>query len=101
MSQLAQFLKEHLETDGVLHAGDPDSPPWWEEGATIEVGEETYLQYLDMLPPRYLRGSLFAFGEGSGCLTLFWLAAGKHYAHHLSQADTESFCKVAGVSLLQ
>ena len=101
MSQLSEFLKQRLTTDGVLHKEDPNSPPWWEEGVTVEVNEDSYFEYLDMLAPRYISGSLFAFGEGSGNFTLFWEEGDKHYAHHLSPVDTERFCKLTGVSLHQ
>jgi hypothetical protein len=101
VSQLSKFYDKHLTTEGALHKDDPNSPPWWEEGATVEVDEETYLEYLEMLPPRFIDGDLFAFGEGSGSFTLFFMEHGRYFAHHLSIADTELFSELAGVSLLQ
>ena len=101
MSQLSDFLKQHLNHDGALHEDNANSPVWWEEGATVEINEDRYLEYLDMLPPRYMSGNLFSFGEGTGPITLFWEDSGKHYAHHLSQADTERFCELVGISLFQ
>ena len=99
MAGLNQFLRQHMQTEGVLHEEDDQSPPWWQEGTTVEIKEETYYEKLDMLPPRYMDGSLFAFGEGAGNFSLFWKQSGKFYTTHLSQADTETFCRLAGVGL--
>ena len=68
---------------------------------SVEIDESTYLQYLELLPPRFMQGSLFAFGEGSGNFTLFWQQNGRHFAHQLSMPDTETFCRLSGMSLHQ
>ena len=58
-----------------------------------------YLEYLDLLPPRYMNGNLFAFGEGAGNFILFWVEDRRYFAHQLSADDTETFCRSSRVSL--
>ena len=100
MSQLGQFLNERLEVTDALHEDDEQCPPWWQEGTTVEIKEQTYYAKLDMLPPRYMDGNLFAYGEGAGRFSLFWSQSGKFYVHHLTQADTETFCQLVGLVLV-
>ena len=99
MSDLGQFFNERLKVTNALHEDDEQSPPWWEEGTTMEIKEETYYEKLDLLPPRYMGGNLFAFGEGAGSFSIFWQQGKKFYVHHLSQDDTETFCQLAGLAL--
>ena len=42
-------------------------------GKIAEVDEETYWYFLEVLPPKYMNGSLFAFAEGAESLKLFWV----------------------------
>ena len=42
MSELNDFLKKLLRVDDVKSMADDDSPPWWQEGVTVEVDESTY-----------------------------------------------------------
>ena len=98
MSELSNFLRDQLRIEKATLVGD-DSPPWWEEGVTVEVDESMYFEYLDLLPPRYMNGNLFAFGEGAGNFILFWMEARRHFAHQLSAEDTETFCRLSCVSL--
>ena len=95
---LSSFLNDRLTVDGVPHEDDEHSPPAWEPGTTIQVKEETYYAYLDLLPPRFLDGNLFAFGEGCGAWSMFWIQDGSFYLHHLSEADTETFRQLAGLA---
>ena len=101
MSALSEFLNERLRIDDATVFDDADSAPWWEDGMTVEIDESTYLQYLELLPPRFMQGSLFAFGEGSGNFTLFWQQDGRHFAHQLSMPDTDTFCRLSGMTLHQ
>ena len=97
-SKLSQFLNRHLRIKGALHEDDEQCPPWWEIDTTVEIKEQTYYEYLDLLPPRYMDGNMFAYGEGFGAFSIFWSQAGKFYVHHLSLADTEVFCECAGLA---
>lgn len=100
MTSLNEFLNSRLRSQDA-QPNSADSPPWWEEGVTAEIDEATYYRYLDMLPPRYMNGDLFAFGEGAGNFLLFWQEADQYYAHQLSLADTETFCSLSRVPLHQ
>lgn len=101
MSALSTFLNERLRIHDARTLTDAETPPWFEDSVTVEIDESTYMQYLDLLPPRFMRGSLFAFGEGAGNFTLFWQQDGRNFAHQLSLTDTESFCRLSGVPLHQ
>ena len=37
MSEFSNFLRERLRTENALPFNDDDSPPWWEEGVTVEI----------------------------------------------------------------
>jgi hypothetical protein len=95
--QLGQFFNERLKVTDALHEDDEQCPPWWEAGTTVEIKEETYYEKLDMLPPRYMDGSLFAYGEGAGSFSIFWQQGSNFYVHHLSHEHTDEFCKLARV----
>lgn len=95
MSTLTQFLNERLNVDNAKPFDDPNQPPWWEEGVTVVIDEATYMERLEILPPRYMSGLLFAFGEGAGSFTLFWQAGKGYFAHALSMDDTEVFCRLS------
>jgi len=96
-----------------LLAGDieplPDHELTWSEtierlhveGRIVEVLEETYDYFLDVLPPRYMQGNLFAFAEGYDRFLLFWRAAGKYLARQLSDDETKVFCRLTGSSQSQ
>lgn len=99
MSGLNDFLRTRLKTDDAEPFTAESSPPWWQEGVTTEIDSAKYFEYLDLLPPRYMNGDLFAFGEGSGNFTLFFTEDKRYFAHQLSLEDTEAFCRLARVPL--
>jgi len=101
MSELNTFLAQRMRIDDVQPLDDESSPPWWEAGVSSEVDEETYYRYLEMLPPRYMHGSLFAFAEGANSFLLMWGVGRRYFAHQLSVDDTEQFCQLTGVSIYQ
>ena len=101
MSTLSAFLDERLRVDGATRLDDINAPPWWEDGVTVAVDEATYMEYLEMFPPRYIHGTLFAFGEGSGGFTLIWEQDRRYFVHQLSLDDTETFCRLSGAALHQ
>ncbi len=65
-------------------------------GTTFPVSAEFYDTYLDLLPPRYLSGGLFAFGEGEDPFILFWSQQDAYFARALSDVETVAFCKATG-----
>jgi hypothetical protein len=73
--------------------------PAWATGVVYQVGEETYDDFFDMLPPRWISGSAFCFAEGEGPFRLFWKGRrDRCFARELSNEETDRFCKLAGVS---
>jgi hypothetical protein len=76
-----------------------DGPPWFEPGQVCQIYETTYWQFLELLPPRWMDGDRFAFGEGSGPFRLFWQAKDGYFARELTDDETRRFCELSGVSL--
>jgi hypothetical protein len=101
MSALSEFLRPRLKTADSKSLNDASSPPWFEEGVTVQVDEATYMRHLEVLPPRYISGLLFAYGEGAGNFTLFWQIGEHYFAHMLSAIDTERFCELSETSLYE
>lgn len=99
MSDFSEFLRDRLRTDEAEQFGSDEAAPWWEDGVTVEIDEPNYYRYLDMLPPRFMSGDLFAFGEGAGNFVLFWNEGSRYFAHQLSLEDTKTFCSLARVRL--
>ena len=100
-SSLWQFL-ESL-TQGELHpvkAGAED-PPWFVSGVVHEIDEPTYWYFLELLPPRWMHGNWFAFGEGTGPFRLFWKMHEHCFARELTAEETVLFCKLSRTSLHQ
>lgn len=93
-------LWDFIET---LVASEPqtlsDDPPWFEPGQVCEIDEQTYWQFLELLPPRWMNGHWFAFGEGTGPFRLFWRAQDGYFARELTDDETRIFCELSGVSL--
>ena len=74
----------------------------WLPGTTEAIDEETYNDKLEILPPRWMSGHRFAFGEGSGPFSIFWKdGPDAFFVTHLSMGDTEEFCQLARVQLHQ
>ena len=86
-----------------LVSSDPqpvgEDPPWFEPGQVCEVDEATYWQFLELLPPRWMNGNWFAFGEGTGPFRLFWQAQDSYFARELTDEETRTFCELSRVSL--
>ena len=98
MSQLSQFLSARL----LPVESEPVESISWNAGTTERVDQETYDEKLEILPPRWIRGNAFAFGEGSGPFSIFWQQdADSFFVRHLDGDETDEFCKLAGVRLHQ
>lgn len=65
-------------------------------GKIAEVHEETYWYFLEVLPPKYRRGNLFAFAEGAEALRLFWQKGKQYFCRQLTWDETREFCRLAG-----
>ena len=76
-----------------------DDVPWFEPGKLYEIDEKTYWYFLELIPPRWMQGNVFAFGEGSGPFRLFWQVQNAYFARELTDDETRTFCELTRVSL--
>ena len=69
-------------------------------GRMTEVDEDTYDYFLEVLPPRWMSGRMFAFGEGADILRLFWRAMpDQYFARQLTEEEHRLFCRLARICL--
>jgi hypothetical protein len=70
-------------------------------GRIHRISAQVYDYFLEVLPPRWMRGNYFAFAEGQEPLQLFWSRDTGHSAdyltRHLSPDELEKFCRLAGL----
>lgn len=64
-----------------------------------QIEEETFWYFLEVLPPKYQRGSMFAFAEGAEALRLFWQSGEQYFCRQLTWGETKQFCSLARISL--
>ena len=74
---------EAMSRVGRIVAIDEDKWWWW---------------FLEVLPPRWMNGSAFAFAEGWDCFRLFWKPRNEFFVRQLSEAETDLFCQLSGTS---
>lgn len=67
---------------------------------TAAIDEETFWYFLEVLPPKYQRGNLFAFAEGAEALRIFWQKGDAYFCRQLTWDETTEFCRLAQISLL-
>lgn len=68
-------------------------------GQIAEIDEETFWYFLEVLPPKYQRGHLYAFAEGAEALRLFWRQAERYFCRQLTWDETQQFCRLAHIPL--
>jgi len=68
-------------------------------GRIAVVDEDTYYHFLEVLPPHYQRGSLYAFAEGAEAFRLFWTGDGRNFCRQLTWDETQVFCRLAHIPL--
>src|SRR5436309_13247974 len=68
-------------------------------GQIAAIDEETYWYFLEVLPPKYQRGSLFAFAEGAEALRIFWQKSDAYFCRQLTWDETTEFCRLARIPL--
>lgn len=84
----------------------PPSEEWKEHverisipGRVAEITEEHYDYWLEVLPPKYMAGGLFAFAEGAEPLRLFWRGKDERFwMRQLTWDETTEFCRLASLS---
>lgn len=97
-SSFAQFLSELTSGPVTAVAGAQSchaATCTLAEGQTIEVDEEVFDYFLDVLPPRYQGRGCFAFAEGAEPFRFFWRRGGKYFCRLLSWAETQEFLRLA------
>jgi hypothetical protein len=66
----------------------------------MEVTEEQYYYWLEVLPPKFMSASLFCFAEGAEPFRVFVKDQyGRYWARQLTWDETITFCRLAGISL--
>ena len=87
------------------HVPRPDGEEWKAmidrisiPGKIADIDGETYDYFLEVLPPKFMSGSLFAFAEGAEPLRLFWRSDNRHFCRQLTWEETKEFCRLAGVT---
>lgn len=86
-------------TNGEIQSASDADPLWFEEGTIAQIDEKTYWYFLELLPPRWMDGNWFAFGEGTGPFRLFWQDKDEYFGRELTDSETRTFCELSGTSL--
>jgi len=69
-------------------------------GEVQEVDDRTFDYFLEVLPPRWMGGGSFAFGEGADVLRLFWNDRNdRFYCRQLTWEEHVHFVRLAGIGL--
>ncbi|MFO0967865.1 MAG: hypothetical protein U0793_20065 [Gemmataceae bacterium] len=92
--QQAELVPRPENEEWAAHVGRISVP-----GRVAAVTEDDYFYWLEVLPPKYQRGSLFAFAEGAEAFRLFWRKGGECFCRQLTWSETELFCSLAHISL--
>jgi hypothetical protein len=72
-------------------------------GRIHQITGEVFDYFLEVLPPRWMRGPYFAFAEGSDSLQLFWFrrrqesADTEHFTRKLTDDEIDHFCKLSRI----
>lgn len=80
------------ESDWKAHVDDISMPE-----QIVQVTEEDYYYWLEVLPPRWMRGSHFCFAEGDEAFRLFWQEGNSYFCRQLSNDETLFFCSLASI----
>jgi hypothetical protein len=68
----------------------------------VEITEEDYYYWLELLPPKLMARGFFCFAEGQEPLTIFWAAAREgrkpYLCRRMTWDQTFRFCDAIGIS---
>ena len=78
--------------DCLAHLDDISVP----EQITL-ISDDDYQYWLQVLPPRWIRGSDFCFAEKDQEFRLFWKEDGSYFVRQLTTDETLLFCSLAGI----
>lgn len=67
----------------------------------VETTADEYDFLLDVLPPRWMSGTYFAFAEGIAPFRLLWRHRGRYFSRQLTLEETQKFCRLSGASLIE
>jgi hypothetical protein len=87
-------LKHPVEALANEGSGD-ELTPLPEPDRIAQVTKATFDYYLDVLPPRWMKGSSFCFAEGIEPYRLFWKSGGRSFVRQLSWDETRHFLDAA------
>jgi hypothetical protein len=107
----AETLKDFI---GRLTTGEAEKMPddeTWERiihrihvtGRIHQITEDVFDYFLEVLPPRWMRGPYFAIAEGADPLQLFWFRrrhesdATEHFTRKLTDDEIDQFCKLSRI----
>jgi hypothetical protein len=68
-------------------------------GQIAAIDEDTFWYFLEVLPPKYQHGNLFAFAEGAEALRIFWQKGDAYFCRQLTWDETTDFCRLARIPL--
>jgi len=68
-------------------------------GRVAAIDDDAYWYFLEVLPPKFQRGGLFAFAEGAEALRLFWRRGESCFCRQLTWDETQDFCRLSGIPL--
>jgi len=66
-------------------------------GTIAVIDEETFFYFLEVLPPKFQHGNLFAFAEGAESLRIFWRKGDAYFCRPLTWDETQEFCRLARI----
>src|SRR5207253_4918766 len=102
---LAEFIAALKHADIVCRPAEEDGQelmqPFCPPGRIFEVSEDDYDYWLNVLPPKWIRGGHFCIGEGADCFRLFWFdkQTERYLARQLTWDETVLFCQLAEMPL--
>lgn len=70
-----------------------------QSGRLSRIDRGTYAYFLEVLPPKYMGPSFFAFAEGAEPIKLFIRRHNRFLARQLTAEETQAFCGLAGIPL--
>jgi Protein of unknown function (DUF1419) len=70
-------------------------------GRIVEIAEDEFGYWLEVLPPHWMRCSQFCFAEGAEAFRFFWRDrhAKRYLCRQLTWEETIQFCELAGLPI--
>lgn len=63
----------------------------------VKVNRDQFDYWLEVLPPRWMRGAAFCFAEGEEPFRLFWQKEQSYFCRQLTCEETLQFCNLSGI----